>query len=114
MEIEEEVRLKIPKLCADYKPKAPNTQAGKPAFDTIDNPGNWPSFVFEPQFKGSGQRKQYLHHALPIGCTPKLPARKDGKQTVAGWELGYDGWTLMEDGILQQYVGELLQKSKRT
>jgi hypothetical protein len=67
-----------------------------PAFETVDNPGFWDDFVFQPKYD---KKKNYLGHSLPTGAMP-VPEKK-GKRQCNGWEFhyqGYKGDTNFRDG----------------
>ena len=58
--------LKIHKVPADWHP--PQYKEGLPAFNSVDNPGDWDEMVYQPKFHSKTGR--YMHHALPTGITP--------------------------------------------
>jgi hypothetical protein len=67
-----------------------------PAFETVDNPGFWDDYVFQPKYD---KKKNYLGHSLPTGAMP-VP-EKNGKRQCNGWEFhyqGYKGDTNFRDG----------------
>jgi hypothetical protein len=57
-----------------------------PAFETVDNPGFWDDFVFQPKYD---KKKNYLGHSLLTGAMP-VP-EKNGKRQCNGWEFHYQG-----------------------
>jgi hypothetical protein len=84
---------KIPQAPENWEP-ANAKGKGVPAFATVDNPGGWSEYTFQPKYKKAekGKGMVYLRHALPTGATP-VPEVK-GKREVAGWKFHYDGsWT---------------------
>jgi hypothetical protein len=75
----------------DWVAPAPKTDLGEPKFEEVDNPGKWPQFCFTPKFKMEGRKAvQYLHHALPSGCTPVPLDQTTGKREVEGYEFHYE------------------------
>lgn len=75
--------------------KGPTTQNGIsfPEFDTIDDPGGWSDFAFQPKCKRDARRRctSHLHHALPAGATP-VPQNAEGKRALKGWEFHCNRW----------------------
>jgi len=88
--------VKIKEVPANWQPPARNIEAGEPAFEEVDNPGNWCEFVFRPKFTGSKANKKYSHHALPAGAQP-VPKNESGWRMYHGWEFFYDGCESIED-----------------
>lgn len=83
--------MRIIKPPDDWVPKPPNKKKGEPHFEDVDNPGGWHQYTFTPRFhKESGK---YIHHRLPTGATP-VPAGRDSKRVVNGWEFHYNEWKL--------------------
>ena len=66
---------------------------GEPPFGIVDNPGNWPQFIYRPRF--NDKTKAYVRHSLPTGASP-VP-EKDGKREVNGWNFHYRGWNKATD-----------------
>lgn len=58
-----------------------------PTFGTIDNPGNWSEFTFQPTYKNS----KYAGHESPAGAKV-VPKDAQGDRVVNGWKFFYDGW----------------------
>ena len=44
-----------------------DTGAGEPEFSSVDNPGNWPSYVFRPRFKGTKKNRK-IWNTLTTRC----------------------------------------------
>lgn len=82
--------IKLPP--SDWVTPAPNTIAGEPKFEDIDNPGKWPSFTFRAKYD---KKKAYKYHALPTGATP-VPKNTDGNRIMDGWHFHYNGCTSSE------------------
>lgn len=65
----------------------------EPAFDNVDNPGEWPPDCFHSKFgpKPRGvTAKPYLRHETKTGAQP-VPLGDDGRK-VKGWDFCYRGW----------------------
>ena len=63
-----------------------------PAFENVDNPGNWNSYCYRPTFDSRRKDSKYASHCLPTGARP-VPVNPDiGKRAYNGWEFFYDGW----------------------
>ena len=89
--------VKIYRVPEDHKPSSPDLGKGEIPFDQVDNPGNWPDYVYRPKFKKTSGAK-YSGHFLPSGAQP-VPANADGKRIKNGWEFHYQPWQLeLEDG----------------
>ena len=88
----EQILSKVPEDWSIPEKKGGDTE---PDFETVDNPGNWNSFIFRPVYKKTGTGKNakysYVKHELPTGCRP-VPLNKEGKREVNGWEFFYKGW----------------------
>jgi len=94
------VGWKCPSAPEEWKPETVNRNPGEPNFDTVNNPGDWHSFVCRPKFKCKNRKKvDHLCHSLPTGATP-VPADEDGKhQVFAGghiWDFHHKGWKQSE------------------
>jgi len=97
----------------DWKPS--KSRRGQPEdFASVDNPGGWDSFSWQPMFKKTIKKETpqakskkksnaknlneeeadksgpCLHHSLPTGATP-VPL-KDGKRVVENFEFHHKGW----------------------
>jgi hypothetical protein len=81
--------ISMPKPPDDWKPGVPDTRRGEPAFEFVDNPGDWPEYTFKAKFKKT--TGPYLYHALPTGAQP-VPESSEGKRVLNGWEFHYQGW----------------------
>ena len=57
-----------------YVPSEVNTIKGEPAFESIDNPGQWYQYCYRPNFN-TKVGNNYFHHALTNGSRP-VPANK--------------------------------------
>jgi hypothetical protein len=56
--------ISMPKPPDDWKPGVPDTRRGEPAFEFVDNPGDWPEYTFKAKFKKT--TGPYLYHALHL------------------------------------------------
>ena len=94
----------IPPMAPEgWRPSTRDEASGEPAFETVDNPGDWTEYTYRPKFKEVRKKitqngktkeikvKEYKHHPLPTGCMP-VPEGKDGKRTLGNWEFHYKGW----------------------
>ena len=79
---------KVPGPPANWKPNEPNTEAGEPPFEDVDNPGGWDQFTYKPKI--DMKKKKYLYHCLPTGATP-VPENSTGKRSIGDWNFVYDG-----------------------
>jgi hypothetical protein len=95
------IRRDIPGAPASWRvPSAPDDweeaelRADQPAFDKVDNPGNWSSFTFRPTFIGTAKANnlKYVQHVLPTGAMP-VPKDDEGDRKVKDWHFHYKGWT---------------------
>ena len=80
--------VSIPSPPPDWVAPAVKSDRGEPEFETVDNPGNWHRYCFQPKFKTN---KQYACHQLPTGAMP-VPKGEDGKRKCGKWEFHYDGF----------------------
>jgi hypothetical protein len=76
------VGWKIPGPPKNYQRK--KDPSSVPAFETVDNPGFWDDYVFQPKYD---KKNYYLGHSLPTGAMP-VP-EKYGKRQCNGWEFHY-------------------------
>ena len=77
-----------------WKPNKPRNGQPTGHFSTLDNPGGWSQYSFQPRFEAKAGGK-YLYHCLPTGATP-VPPNVDGKRFASGWEFNYRGWARAE------------------
>jgi len=92
IEDEVEVLRTVPKPPADWIRPSKKCK-DEIEFNLVDNPGNWPDFIFRPCYSKREARKppKYIRHELPTGATP-VPADGDGKRVCNEWEFFYQGW----------------------
>ena len=84
------LNVNIPSPPSDYV--APALKADEPAFEAIDNPGNWHRYYFQPKFNKS---KKYAGHYLPTGARP-VPVGQDGSRKCGDWTFHYNGFSNQE------------------
>lgn len=70
----------------------PKKDKKEPDFNEIDNPGNWPEYIFRPVYSKVRNKVKYIGHALPTGCMPCPVDEESGKRVCNGWEIFYNGW----------------------
>ena len=75
--------VEIKQIPDDYVP--PNRKPGQPEFNDVDNPGDWPEYVFRPKFN---KKKEYQGHFLPAGATT-VPDIPDVGRMIEGWTFFY-------------------------
>src|SRR6056300_724193 len=97
--LDEDVSVKeIPK---DWVVPDVDVEAREPEFHTVDNPGQWPRYVFGPKFTGSKVRnnKQYKHHALPSGArVHPINRLLEPRRVTDGWGFHYQAVNKIGDG----------------
>ena len=76
--------VKIPQPDEGWNPPAVKEGRGEPAFNLIDNPGDWQRYIFHPKFS-KGPEKEYIGHFFPMGATP-CPIAQNGKRVCEDWE----------------------------
>ena len=86
--------ISYPKVPTDWTPTA--RKGNQPAFEAIDNPGDWPEYCLRPKFAKGDKKKNtppsYAHHAMPTGARPVPVDNSTGKRVLNEWEFFYRGW----------------------
>ena len=78
--------ITLPKPPDDFV--VPPLRSDEPAFNVVDNPGDWDRYYFQPKRTKSNK---YAGHFLPTGATP-VPLGDDGKRKCGSWEFHYKGF----------------------
>ena len=81
------MNLQYPKEPDDWVDPEPKRDKEEPLFSTVDNPGGWSSYSFNPKFVSG----RYDGHYLPTGCTP-VPTNESGERKCGDWDFYYEGW----------------------
>lgn len=84
--------VKVPRVPDEYVAPEAKHDRNEPSFNTIDNPGEWPRYCFQPKFASRSNTSEYKHHAMPTGAVP-VPKDANGKRKINGWEFHYNGWS---------------------
>eukprot|EP00521_Asterionellopsis_glacialis_P000227 CAMPEP_0195249198 /NCGR_PEP_ID=MMETSP0706-20130129/1978_1 /TAXON_ID=33640 /ORGANISM="Asterionellopsis glacialis, Strain CCMP134" /LENGTH=359 /DNA_ID=CAMNT_0040300965 /DNA_START=20 /DNA_END=1102 /DNA_ORIENTATION=+ len=82
--------VRIPKPDPEWKCPPVRTERGEPPFESVDNPGGWNRYYFQPKFM-KGKDGKYAGHFLPTGATP-VPIGPSGKRKCGPWEFHYNGF----------------------
>lgn len=71
----------LPEMPNNFEPEPPKIQQNEPVFHAVDNPEEWPEYVFWPKFKDAHEKGQCLCRAPPTGATP-VPKHQIGKRMI--------------------------------
>ena len=77
----------------------PKISKGEPNFYEVDNPADWPDFIFRPSFHSKSD-KRYKHHCLPTGAMPVPKDPITGLCSINDWDCYYNGWdsSILDEG----------------
>jgi hypothetical protein len=77
-----------------WKPMLQRVAKVEPAFESVNNLGNWSNFTFCPKFSGKNRSGTYTHHAAPAGAHVLPVDETSSKRTKKRFELHYQGWNM--------------------